>query len=347
MSSRSLGYTIAYAVLVIGAFAAVIFSERPLSSTVVTLALFSFNLAAILFMLPQLLNLVATLKAPSSDYASLANELKKISARLDKIAPLATPTVTTDTTKVVPATPAKKISLSSALISTASDTDNTEEIFRKPTAKATARPAAIPQKFSQPSPVAQPVAQPHPVSAASKPEYTNTPWPMPAPVAATVPTAVEPVKIAAPIASSNPAPSQLGLFVETSKTVISNASPIAEPSNNFSANNSDNSNASDSLIDATDEVEQFQEAPIKLFATINVGEESVLCLRGEGGGLNWQEGVPLNYLGENRWSYETTSASPVSCQLYLNDEIAAFGDDIILTPGQTLEIAPNFPAVEA
>ena len=56
----------------------------------------------------------------------------------------------------------------------------------------------------------------------------------------------------------------------------------------------------------------------------------------------------MHYDGDNRWSWKASALTqPITCRIYLNDEISAFGEDLVLQPGQTLEISPTFPKIEA
>jgi hypothetical protein len=89
-------------------------------------------------------------------------------------------------------------------------------------------------------------------------------------------------------------------------------------------------------------------ADIAVVASAIVGEDDVLCIRGEGAGLNWQEGIPMSYDGNDHWRWTAPGMTlPVSCRIYLNDEISAFGEDLVLQPGQSIEVSPAFPKQEA
>ena len=66
-------------------------------------------------------------------------------------------------------------------------------------------------------------------------------------------------------------------------------------------------------------------------------------LRGEGPGLSWDKGVPMNFveLGKWAWSPPDKTASLV-VQLYRNDEQADPSGQHKVAPGQKLEITPEF-----
>ncbi len=82
-----------------------------------------------------------------------------------------------------------------------------------------------------------------------------------------------------------------------------------------------------------------------LLANILIGIGNKLYVRGEGGGLSWSEGQPMEFveIGLYRWKC-LEGDEPVQVQIYLNDEISALGEPIQLNPGQELEVTPDFPS---
>ena len=74
-----------------------------------------------------------------------------------------------------------------------------------------------------------------------------------------------------------------------------------------------------------------------------VGIGNKLYLRGQGPGLSWDKGVPLQFVSIGRWRWETAEATaPVACKVYLNDKTEAPGDAINLAPGTEQEINASF-----
>jgi hypothetical protein len=66
----------------------------------------------------------------------------------------------------------------------------------------------------------------------------------------------------------------------------------------------------------------------RLLVTAYIGIGNRLFIRGEGPGLNWNKGIPLQFVSIGKWSWETVDTSaPVKFKLYKNDEIecAALG----------------------
>jgi hypothetical protein len=80
-------------------------------------------------------------------------------------------------------------------------------------------------------------------------------------------------------------------------------------------------------------------------AHVDVGWGNTLFIRGEGGELNWDKGIPLACLDSRTWVWLYTRAEErVTFKLLINDEIWAEGDDLVLEPGGRVEIKPVFPS---
>jgi hypothetical protein len=78
-------------------------------------------------------------------------------------------------------------------------------------------------------------------------------------------------------------------------------------------------------------------------AIVNVGFGNALFIRGEGPGLSWEKGFPMNCIGESRWVWANTVAEKaVVFKLVLNDTTWCQGENLIAAPGQKLETAPVF-----
>ncbi len=74
-----------------------------------------------------------------------------------------------------------------------------------------------------------------------------------------------------------------------------------------------------------------------------IGIGNKLYLRGDGPGLSWDKGVPLQFVSIGRWRWETGDATaPVSCKVYKNDKLEAPGGAITLAPGSEQEITAAF-----
>jgi hypothetical protein len=82
----------------------------------------------------------------------------------------------------------------------------------------------------------------------------------------------------------------------------------------------------------------------RLIATAYIGIGNRLFIRGEGPGLSWEKGVPLQFVSIGKWRWETNDAVvPLSFKLYKNDEIecAALGRQS-LEPGHQHEVTATF-----
>ena len=74
-----------------------------------------------------------------------------------------------------------------------------------------------------------------------------------------------------------------------------------------------------------------------------VGIGNKLYLRGEGPGLSWDKGVPLQFVSIGRWRWETGEATaPVTCKIYKNDKIEAPVGQLVLEPGTEQEVNAAF-----
>lgn len=74
-----------------------------------------------------------------------------------------------------------------------------------------------------------------------------------------------------------------------------------------------------------------------------IGIGNKLHIRGEGAGLNWSKGIPLQFVSIGRWRWETDKATePVACRIYKNDKLEAPVGALTLLPGTEQEISVSF-----
>ncbi len=84
-------------------------------------------------------------------------------------------------------------------------------------------------------------------------------------------------------------------------------------------------------------------AATTLSAKVDIGFGNMLYIRGEGPGLNWNRGVPMDCVAADEWVWSTKSArSSFSCKVLINDEIWSTGDDFVVPPGERLVCYPSF-----
>jgi hypothetical protein len=78
-------------------------------------------------------------------------------------------------------------------------------------------------------------------------------------------------------------------------------------------------------------------------ARIDVGLGNSIFIRGQGAGLSWEKGLPLNCIGGSAWVWSTNQAQgKMLFKLLLNDQIWAKGEDVVVEAGGKIEIVPVF-----
>lgn len=320
MGNNKWMYHAAYGVLMLGALLALIFAEKPLSATVVNLALFSFNMAAVVLVMPAVLNFMARMKEKSDRAeADIMLQLKEIKARIMILS--------NATTKA-----GQQLPLKNALEGTASATPlSAHDLDGKASASTHSSSNSYGHAALQSVHNAAPISGTQSTGAAATRIKNN--------FGSTLSTADSIFSQPRAVVIHKPATPAPAVTLQTP------AEPVEQPS--LFAN----------LGEALERVNvQNTPAPAPTAPTpaeavlvikIHVEEDDVLCLRGEGAGLNWQEGLPLSYTGDDQWRWSAQLTQPITCRVYLNDEISAFGDDIVLEPGKTLEVSPSFPKVDA
>lgn len=75
----------------------------------------------------------------------------------------------------------------------------------------------------------------------------------------------------------------------------------------------------------------------------DIGFGNTLFIRGQGGGLSWDKGVPLRCNSADEWVWEAPGNSePVEFKLLINDDTWNQGDNLHAEPGQRLVCHPTF-----
>lgn len=78
-------------------------------------------------------------------------------------------------------------------------------------------------------------------------------------------------------------------------------------------------------------------------AIADIGWGNQLFLRGEGGGLSWEQGVPMTCNGGAEWVWISTANDPVfNFKVVLNDKFWAAGDNHTVSSGNTHISYPAF-----
>ena len=82
----------------------------------------------------------------------------------------------------------------------------------------------------------------------------------------------------------------------------------------------------------------------RLVVTAYIGIGNRIFIRGEGPGLSWEKGVPLQFISIGKWRWETNDATvPLQYKIYKNDDLecAALGVQT-LDPGRQQEVRAPF-----
>lgn len=77
-------------------------------------------------------------------------------------------------------------------------------------------------------------------------------------------------------------------------------------------------------------------------AKVDVGFGNTLYIRGEGKGLDWDHGVPLKCIDGSTWQWSGVAEDKLKFKLLINDAIWAKGEDLVIAPGQKLQVSPSF-----
>lgn len=248
---------------------------------------------------------------------------------------------------------------------------------REEPATADASPSAAPNEIETPAPTPAPVETPaaveapaEPVAAAAEPAAAVEPPPVPAdemvkiePVAprSAIPFSVEPAAASEPPPAPAPAeaaPAEPVVATVPESTAAVEAAPVERaarkrPSRKPAAAPADEGElelASPPMDDApvtqADAVERVisSDGATRLIATAYIGIGNRLFIRGEGPGLSWEKGIPLQFVSIGKWRWETVDAvAPITFKLLKNDEVecAALGT-LTLEPGHQQEVTAKF-----
>ena len=215
-------------------------------------------------------------------------------------------------------------------------------------------PASIPEPVSSPEPAPNPEPAPAPeVAAVPEPLPATEPTPVPEAVPTPEPTPVaepEPVAAIAPAIEPTPAPPPVDMVASDPEPVVEPARPVRkrtavrkveddEPGLGLDLDDT----ASSPATGASERV-ITSDGATRLIATAYIGIGNRLFIRGEGPGLSWEKGVPLQFVSIGKWRWESNDlTTPVPFKLYKNDDLecTAVGTQI-LEPGHQHELTAAF-----
>jgi len=223
-----------------------------------------------------------------------------------------------------------------------------------PTAKVLPFEPPAPSRDSLPSaPLPLPASDPVPVAAAAPPPATAADLPPPlAETAAAPPEESSPAESAPPPsprkraprkssavppseAAARPPPIPASQAVAPLPDSVEGLQPPAVAAADASAQDAD-PDAGESALSA--------DGATRVLVTAYIGIGNRLFIRGEGPGLSWERGVPLQFVSIGKWRWETAEATvPIAFKLYKNDELecSALGR-CSLAPGRQREFRASF-----
>lgn len=82
--------------------------------------------------------------------------------------------------------------------------------------------------------------------------------------------------------------------------------------------------------------------PTTVVAVFDVGYGNALTIRGEGGGLSWDNGALMACEGQAEWVFTAPAGSPLTFKVLINDAIWSTGENYTVPAGQTTIVNPEF-----
>ncbi len=81
----------------------------------------------------------------------------------------------------------------------------------------------------------------------------------------------------------------------------------------------------------------------RVIAKYDAGWGNQLFIRGLGGGLDWNAGVPMQCVGEDEWLWEqSVPKGNVTFKVLVNDSVWSEGEDAVVAAGDTIICHPKF-----
>jgi chemotaxis protein histidine kinase CheA len=223
--------------------------------------------------------------------------------------------------------------------------------------------AATPERVTAPAvpaAAAETTLSPEPSAASESPAPAD---PAPTETPAENPSAAEPPKPKKPRAPRKPKPEETMLAMAESSPSATNGAahaPTEAADQTLPAVLAEPAPARESVAPATPVSEESSgeatepaaspaesstssDGATRLLATAYIGIGNKLFIRGDGPGLSWDHGVPMQFVSIGKWGWSThDAAGPVRCKLYKNDETAALTGEIVLEAGRHTEVTAMF-----
>ena len=81
----------------------------------------------------------------------------------------------------------------------------------------------------------------------------------------------------------------------------------------------------------------------KIVANFAVGFGNALYVRGDGPGLSWEKGIPMECVDDTTWAITLQGAvGPIPFKFLINDEKWSTGEDFVVAPGGSVTLTPSF-----
>lgn len=189
--------------------------------------------------------------------------------------------------------------------------------------------AELPPDFERPPEISQVTSAPPFPATPAQPASTSTP-PIPSIVSTTPSPADE-----APAPAARKRPPRKSLLRDDDQPSLGLDLADLAPTNEYSQLTPE---------DAAPAAAVSADGFTRLLVTAYIGIGNKLYVRGDGPGLSWEKGVPLQFVSIGKWRWETPDASePLTLRLYKNDEqeCAALGE-FTLAPGHQQEVRASF-----
>ena len=153
--------------------------------------------------------------------------------------------------------------------------------------------------------------------------------------AATSTEEIKPKKPRAP-RKSKPEDTLAAMSADLSAEGPAKAEPA--PAESDASSVGESSSASNEESAAPAEASISSDGATRLLVTAYIGIGNKLFIRGDGPGLSWDKGVPMQFVSIGKWGWASNDVTmPVACKLYKNDETAALSGEIFLEPGKHVD----------
>lgn len=114
----------------------------------------------------------------------------------------------------------------------------------------------------------------------------------------------------------------------------------------------DPTEAEDSILQTEEDLSQItqdfnsqpnEDGATRLIVGAFIGISNKLYIRGDGPGLDWDKGTPMELVGIGKWEWKTYDASAaIQCKVLINDEQWTDTENLTIEPNTTLETTASF-----